>query len=620
MKIYRARYLCEAGLIAALYASLCALSGVFGLSSGAVQLRISEALCVLPAFTPAAIPGLTLGCLIYNLLSGALWQDVIFGTLATLLGAFGARFLRNYRFLIPFPTLVCNTAILPFVLAYAYGMKLALPLLALFVFVGEGISAYLFGMLLYGALLPRRRVLFYNEVLEHKESFAMKDRLPILPPAVAAAVERLCARGFSAYAVGGCVRDALLGKVPNDWDITTSARPEETVSAFADCRVIETGIQHGTVTVILGGTPLEITTYRNDGEYKDNRHPVSVSFSNRIEDDLSRRDFTVNAMAYTPGEPIIDLFGGAEDLEKGMIRAVGDPTTRFEEDGLRILRGIRFASVLDFEIEDETAKAIHACRDLLCNIAPERIRVEFCKLLCGRGAVRILREYIDVIGVFLPELLSCVGFLQNTKYHHLDVFEHTLAAVELAPADLITRLSVLLHDVGKPLSYTEDENGGHFKGHGKVGTELSYKILRRLRFDNDTTDRVCALVEVHDNVPPAEKRAVKRLLRRFGEEDTRRLFEIQKCDRLAHAPLYREFATDYDRLEALIQEIREENACLSLSTMAVKGNDLIAIGIPAGKALGKILDTLLEEVIDGTLPNEKDALLKRAGEIWKNIK
>ncbi len=218
MKIYRARYLCEAGLIAALYASLCALSGVFGLSGGVVQLRISEALCVLPAFTPAAIPGLTLGCLIYNLLSGALWQDVIFGTLATLLGAFGARFLRNYRFLIPLPTLVCNTAILPFVLAYAYGMKLALPLLALFVFVGEGISAYLLGLLLYGALLPHKGALFRNQAT--KET-VMKHRLPILPPPVATALERLQAAGFSAYAVGGCVRDALLGKAPNDWDITT---------------------------------------------------------------------------------------------------------------------------------------------------------------------------------------------------------------------------------------------------------------------------------------------------------------------------------------------------------------------------------------------------------------
>ena len=250
----------------------------------------------------------------------------------------------------------------------------------------------------------------------------MKDFAILLPAEVQTAIARLEQHGFEAYAVGGCVRDSLLGKQPNDWDITTSARPSQTAACFSDFRTVETGIEHGTLTVLVNGTPLEITTYRNDGEYLDNRHPKQVTFSHRIEDDLCRRDFTVNAMAYHPVRGLVDLFDGRADLTRRRIVCVGDATTRFHEDGLRILRAIRFASVLDFSIEEETARAIHACRSLLSNIAAERIREEFCKLLCGVGAVRILREYADVIGVFLPELSACVGFAQNSKYHCYDVW------------------------------------------------------------------------------------------------------------------------------------------------------------------------------------------------------
>lgn len=436
-----------------------------------------------------------------------------------------------------------------------------------------------------------------------------------LPMPVARALSLLEARGYEAFTVGGCVRDSLLGRVPNDWDITTNATPEQMKTCFEDFRVIETGIQHGTLTVIIDGTQLEITTYRNDGEYLDNRHPAQVTFSKHIEDDLSRRDFTVNAMAYHPQKGLIDLFNGRADLKAHIIRCVGDAKTRFEEDGLRILRAIRFASVLDFAIEEKTAKAVHGCKNLLSGIAAERIREEFCKLICGRGAVRILRDYIDVISVFLPELGACVGFEQNTKYHCFDVFEHTLQALALCEnGDLITRLGILLHDIGKPLCYTEDEQGGHFKGHAPVGVGITKNALSRLRFDNETIRRMELLVEWHDIPLSAEKKRVKRLMQKLSDADILRLLEIKRCDRLAHAKDFQELPPDLALIPSVIEEIRAEDACLSLKTLAIDGADLMAIGIPEGKKIGTMLHTLLDDVIEERLPNEKNALLQAAKE------
>lgn len=437
----------------------------------------------------------------------------------------------------------------------------------------------------------------------------------ILPIPVARALSVLETCGYEAFIVGGCVRDCLLGRTPNDWDITTNATPGQMKACFADFRVIETGIRHGTLTVIIDGMQLEITTYRNDGEYLDNRHPVQVTFSEKIEDDLSRRDFTVNAMAYHPAGGLVDLFGGREDLQTKTIRAVGDAKTRFEEDGLRILRTIRFASVLDFEIENDTANAVHDCKNLLSGIAAERIREEFCKLICGPGAVRILRDYIDVVAVFLPELHQCVGFEQNTKYHCYDVFEHTLHALELCEEDdLLTRLGILLHDIGKPLCYTEDEQGGHFKGHAPVGVEITRAVLWRLRFDNETIRRMELLVEWHDIPLSAEKKRVKRLMQKLSDADILRLLEIKRCDRLAHAPDFRELPPELDLIPTVIAEIHAEDACLSLRTLAVGGDDLMALGIPKGKQIGQMLQTLLDDVIEERLPNEKNALLRAAKE------
>ena len=440
----------------------------------------------------------------------------------------------------------------------------------------------------------------------------------ILPLPVARALSILEAHGYEAYTVGGCVRDSLIGRTPNDWDITTNATPEQMKACFDDFRVIETGIQHGTLTVIVEGMQLEITTYRNDGEYLDNRHPVQVTFSKHIEDDLSRRDFTVNAMAYHPQKGLVDLFSGRDDLTARVIRCVGDAKTRFEEDGLRILRAIRFASVLDFEIEENTAKAIHGCKHLLSGIAAERIREEFCKLICGRGAVRILRAYIDVVAVFIPELATCVGFEQNTKYHCYDVFEHTLHALELCENDdFITRLGILLHDIGKPLCYTEDEQGGHFKGHAPAGVEITRNLLSRLRFDNETIHRMELLVEWHDIPLSAEKKRVKRLMQRINDADILRLLEIKRCDRLAHAENFQELSPDLALIPFVIDEIRTEDACLSLRTLAVDGADLMELGIPEGKMIGQMLHILLDEVIDERLPNEKNALLQAAKERLK---
>ena len=433
-----------------------------------------------------------------------------------------------------------------------------------------------------------------------------------LPQAVAFAIARLEQKGFQAYIVGGCVRNTLLGLPVNDWDMTTSATPEEMKECFSDLRTVETGIQHGTLTVLVEGTPLEITTFRNDGEYLDNRHPVGVTFSRNIEEDLCRRDFTVNAMAYHPERGLVDLFEGQRDLKKRVISCVGEPEKRFHEDGLRILRALRFASVLDFSIAPETAKAIHACRHLLGNIAAERIREEFCKLICGAGAVRILREYPDVIGVFLPELERCVGFEQNSKYHCYDVFEHTLHALELAPPDLITRLAVLLHDIGKPLCYTEDENGGHFKGHGDAGVEIVKDVMKRLRFDNKTAARVTALVDYHDREIPAVEKSVKRLMNHFSDEDISILMEVKRCDRLAHAKDYCELSDALVEIPRIVQKLRAEDACLSLKDLKIGGEDLIAMGIPKGKEIGRILNLLLEKVLDGELENDREALLAQA--------
>lgn len=433
-----------------------------------------------------------------------------------------------------------------------------------------------------------------------------------LSPAAAAALERLEQNGFEAWVVGGCVRDALLGRVPNDWDLTTNARPEAVLACFPDCRTIETGLRHGTVTVLLCGDALEITTYRRDGAYADNRHPVQVTFSDTVEDDLARRDFTVNAMAYHPARGLCDPYGGRADLDARVIRCVGDPSTRFREDGLRILRAVRFASVLGFSVDPATACAIRSCGGLLDNIARERVRIELDKLLTGSDAAAVLRTYPEIVAQIFPEAAPSFGFAQNSRFHCYDVWEHTLAAISLAAPDRIVRLTLFFHDLGKPATYTEDANGGHFRGHAKVSAELARSALLRLRYDNETLERVTELVRIHDLPLPEQKKGIKRLMMRMSHEDILRLLEIQRCDRLAHHPDHRTLPDSWYALPREMDAILAEGACLSLRGLAVNGNDLLRLEIPAGPELGRVLQALLDAVVDGELPNTRDALLHAA--------
>lgn len=438
-----------------------------------------------------------------------------------------------------------------------------------------------------------------------------------LSPAAGEALRRLEQNGFETYIVGGCVRDSLLGRTPNDWDLTTVARPEQILACFADCRTVETGLRHGTVTVLWQGEPLEITTYRRDGAYADNRHPVQVTFSDTVEDDLARRDFTVNAMAYHPERGLCDPFGGRSDLGARVIRCVGDPVTRFEEDGLRILRAVRFASVLGFGIDPATAEAVCNCCGLLDNIARERVRTEWDKLLTGVGCAEILRNFPGVVAQIFPEVTPCFGFAQNSRYHCFDVWEHTLAALKESEPDHIVRLALFFHDIGKPEVYREDATGGHFPGHAKVSAALAQSAMERLRYDRNTTERVLALVREHDLPLPTQDRGVRRLMMRFSEEDIERLREIQRCDRLAHHPDFCALPQSWYNLPAAMERIRAENACLSLRNLAVRGNDLMALGIPAGPELGKILQNLFDAVVDGDLPNEREKLLSAAKDLAK---
>lgn len=437
-----------------------------------------------------------------------------------------------------------------------------------------------------------------------------------LPVPVAGALGALEERGYPAYLVGGCVRDALLKRDISDYDLTSAALPEETEAVFKGERVLETGIKHGTVTVLLQGMPLEITSFRRESGYSDLRHPDKVVFTRSLEEDLSRRDFTVNAMAYSPARGLVDLYDGVGDLKRRVIRCVGDPDRRFGEDALRILRALRFASVLDFTIEEETAEAVHRKRELLKAVAAERIFAELKKLLCGPGAKRILMEYPDVLGVFMPELLPMVDFDQRTKYHCYDVWTHTAEALAAVPPEPTDRLAALFHDSGKPGSFSLDEEGqGHFYGHPAESVKLAETVLARLKADTETKKAVLQAVEHHDlPLEPTEK-SLRRALNRFGEEGVFRLLRLQRADNLAQAAAYRGRQKEITEMEALVRKLLEQDACFSLRQLAVGGKDLLSEGFAPGPKMGEILDELLSEVLEAKIPNERESLIKRAKEI-----
>lgn len=430
-----------------------------------------------------------------------------------------------------------------------------------------------------------------------------------IPENARAVLETLETAGHEAWCVGGCVRDALLGRRPEDWDVTTSALPEETLALFGP-RGSPTGLKHGTVTVKTPGGPVEVTTYRVDGAYLNHRRPESVTFTRSIEEDLGRRDFTVNAMALNLRGELRDPFGGRGDLERGILRCVGDPDRRFQEDALRILRGLRFSAVLGLEIEKGTAEAVRRNREGLRDIAPERIQVEFFKLLPGKRAAEVLRGWPEVFGVFWPELLAMVGFDQRNRHHCHDVWEHTLHALDAVPGDLVLRCTMLLHDVGKPACFTLDEAGvGHFYGHPAVSRALADGMLRRLRCAAGFRETVVRLVEWHDRDIPRTDKSIRRALRILGEEDLRRLILVKRADNLGQAPAFRDRQRELDRAEEILDRLLAEDTCFSLRQLAVNGRDLLALGL-SGPAVGAALEALLEKVVDGALPNEREALLE----------
>ena len=443
-----------------------------------------------------------------------------------------------------------------------------------------------------------------------------------MPKNVDTAINLLQSAGFEAYAVGGCVRDSLLGKTPNDWDITTSAKPEDMKSVFADFHCIDTGIKHGTVTVVIDGEPLEITTFRLDGEYEDNRHPKSVTFTSDLGADLGRRDFTVNAMAYSKMTGTVDLFGGQNDLENKIIRCVGDPDRRFNEDALRILRALRFASALDFEIEEKTAQSLLKNRALLGNISEERIAKELLKLVCGKGAKRILTDFAPVLFEILPELQPMYKNSHDNPHHCYDIYEHTLIAVESIDPEPTLRFAMLLHDCGKPAVKKFDENGvAHFYGHQRISAEISAQILARLKVSNKFRDEILFLVSNHDRWELYENtEKMPRYLSKFGLDGVLKLLKVMRADVLAQSPEYRYRLDQIADAEETAKNLAAQKPCLSLSELQINGRTLMDIGIPQGRKLGAVLAQLLDEVIDGVTKNTQEALTTRAREIYSEMK
>lgn len=432
-----------------------------------------------------------------------------------------------------------------------------------------------------------------------------------LPNSLLKVFKRLESKGFQVYLVGGCVRDYLRGKTPTDYDLTSDATPEEIITTFADYTVIKTGIRHGTVTIIIDSHLVEITTHRIEGPYSDSRHPDSVDYSRRIEDDLARRDFTINAMAYHPATGIIDPYGGKNDLKSGLIRCVGNPTIRFKEDALRILRGLRFQSVLGFKIEKDTFRAMQTASAKLQKISEERIAKEMTGLLCGENVKATLIQGIGIIGEFIPELLLTINFDQKNPYHCHDLLTHLAITVASIKAESHLRWTMLLHDLGKPSTFLIDSDGvGHFYGHAKKSVELANLILNRLKFPKEMLKHILLLIKYHDTPIEADEKIVKRWLNRLGEKRFRDLLEVKKADCLAQDQQYRYRLDAIKEVEILIDSILKEAACFSLKNLAVDGNDLIHLGLKPGPEIGQTLNHLLEMVIDQKIKNTKTSLLK----------
>ena len=435
-----------------------------------------------------------------------------------------------------------------------------------------------------------------------------------LPDYVCACISRLENAHFPCYAVGGCVRDALLGLQPHDYDLCTAATPEQIKAVFSDHRLILAGEKHGTVGVITDGGVVEITTFLTEGGYGDNRHPDWVRFVDDITEDLARRDFTVNAMAYSPVRGLADPFGGENDLKNRTLRAVGDPETRFNEDSLRILRGVRFAVRYGFSVESATWQAMQTLAPLMDNLARERVFDELCKLLPLVTAEDLTR-FAPILVQIIPELAPTVGFDQHSPHHAYDIFTHTAHVTEAVPADLTLRWAALLHDTGKVPAYTTDENGrGHFYGHAQLSANMADALLHRLKAPNALRERVVQLIDLHMTKILPEKKTLRRWLSKLGPETLEQMLTLQKADTSSKGICKDDELQQFVQLRQLLDEILAEDACLSLTDLAVDGHDLMALGF-SGPAIGQALNRLLELVLEEQLPNEKTALLNAAKEM-----
>lgn len=435
-----------------------------------------------------------------------------------------------------------------------------------------------------------------------------------IPAGARQIIQMLEHNGYEACVVGGCVRDSLLGLKPHDWDICTSATPKDVYTCFSNKRIVGTGLKHGTVTILMADGGYEVTTFRIDDAYSDGRHPDSVAFTSNVEDDLARRDFTINAMAYNDSVGLIDPFHGEKSLRDNEISCVGNPVDRFSEDALRIMRALRFASTYGFHIDHDTKTAIHQLAPTLCNISPERINAELCKLLCGKGVLNILLMYSDVITTIIPEMRPCVGFEQNNPYHQYDVYSHIAHAVaNYTGDDISVKVALLLHDIGKPQCYTEDERGGHFHGHGVPDHDIADVVTKRLRFDNKTRNEILELVLYHDAVIEPTPKTVRRWLNKIGKERFCQLLRIRMADIQAHAVnTQTSRIARCNALGAIMDDVIAKDQCFSMKDMALSGKDILSMGVPEGIRVGNILRTLLDEVISGDLPNRHDVLVERA--------
>lgn len=442
-----------------------------------------------------------------------------------------------------------------------------------------------------------------------------------IPKGAAAIIDTLQSNGFEAYLVGGCVRDSILKRPVHDWDITTSATPDEMKKVFANTKIIETGIKHGTLTILSVDGFYECTTYRIDGAYSDGRHPDIVRFTKSLTEDLKRRDFTINAMAYNDKEGLIDLFGGRLDLMDHVIRCVGNPEDRFKEDALRIMRALRFAAQLEFDLEMKTKIAAFQMSDTLTKVSAERINSEFCKILTQTMGRQIIDYYREIIAVFIPEIKDMFDFEQNNPYHMFNVWDHTIEALVRAVLfmdqnNLTLALATLFHDIGKPHSYQDDPNGiRHFYGHAAKSAEITDSIMRRMRFNNNIREQVVTLVKYHDADIKPEAKYVKRWLNKLDSEHLLRcLFMLKYSDISGQVVKNRaERLREVSELFTVLDDVINQQACFSLKDLAVNGGDLIAAGIKPGKGIGAILNQMLELVLNDECANDKDALFKAVG-------